>query len=175
MVGIERGRMLDSRHDFAAPLVNDELRFEATRSDILQNLSRETITFRNRMSDLALPMRELGSFKPGEIVGGTALHWGCNARRFLPYDFEIRSNLEAKHGKNFFPEDCTSQDWGVTYEEFEPYYDQFEQIYGVGGKAGNIDGVIQPDGVPKGRGPGPCGPSPRMGRMSAYRAAVPST
>jgi gluconate 2-dehydrogenase alpha chain len=75
-------------------------------------------------------------------------HWGCNARRFLPHDFELRTRVTERYGKNFFPEDCTSQDWGVTFEDVEPYYDQFEHIYGVGGKAGNLDGEIQPGGNP---------------------------
>ena len=144
---LERGRMIEPQHDFVMPYTNDELKFDR-HSDIFQNLSRETITIRNNMSETALPMRELGSFKPGEIVGGTAAHWGCNARRFLPYDFEIRSRMTALHGKNFFPADCTSQDWGLTYDELEPYYDQFEHIYGVGGKAGNLNGDIQPGGNP---------------------------
>ena len=147
VVCIERGRMIEPQHDFVMPYTHDELKFDR-HSDIFQNLSRETITIRNNMGETALPMRELGSFKPGEIVGGTAAHWGCNARRFLPYDFEIRSRMTALHGKNFFPEDCTSQDWGVTYDELEPYYDQFEHIYGVGGKAGNLNGEIQPGGNP---------------------------
>jgi len=144
---LERGRMSEPQQDFVMPYVQDELKFDR-HSDIFQNLSRETITFRNNMSQTALPMRELGSFKPGEIVGGTAAHWGCNARRFLPHDFELRSKVTERYGKNFFPEDCTSQDWGVTFEEFEPYYDQFEHIYGVGGKAGNLEGQIQPGGNP---------------------------
>ena len=144
---LERGRMIEPQHDFVMPYTNDELKFDR-HSDIFQNLSRETITIRNNMSETALPMRELGSFKPGEIVGGTAAHWGCNARRFLPYDFEIRSRMTALHGKNFFPADCTSQDWGLTYDELEPYYDQFEHIYGVGGKAGNLNGDIQSGGNP---------------------------
>ena len=147
VVCIERGRMIEPQHDFVMPYTHDELKFDR-HSDIFQNLSRETITLRNNMQETALPMRELGSFKPGEIVGGTAAHWGCNARRFLPYDFEIRSRLTEKHGKTFFPQDCTSQDWGVTYDELEPYYDQFEHIYGVGGKAGNLNGEIQSGGNP---------------------------
>ena len=147
VVCIERGRMIEPQNDFVMPYTHDELKFDR-HSDIFQNLSRETITLRNNMGETALPMRELGSFKPGEIVGGTAAHWGCNARRFLPYDFEIRSRMEARHGKNFFPKDCTSQDWGVTYDELEPYYDQFEHIYGVGGKAGNLNGEIHPGGNP---------------------------
>ncbi len=147
VVCLERGRMIDPQHDFAMPYVHDELKYDR-HSDIFQDLSRETITFRNQLNETALPMRELGSFKPGEIVGGTAAHWGCHARRFLPDDFLVRSKNTARYGKNFLPEDCTSQDWGVTYDEFEPYYDQFEHIYGVGGKAGNIEGVKQPGGNP---------------------------
>ena len=127
--------------------MHDELKYDR-HSDIFQNLSRETITFRNNTSQTALPMRELGSFKPGEMVGGTAAHWGGNARRFLPHDFELRSQITERYGKGFFPEDCTAQDWGVTWDEIEPYYDQFEHIYGVGGKAGNLNGEIQPGGNP---------------------------
>ncbi len=147
VVCLERGRMIEPQHDFAMPYVHDELKYDR-HSDIFQDLSRETITFRNNGGETALPMRELGSFKPGEIVGGTAAHWGCHARRFLPDDFLVRSKNTGRYGKNFLPEDCTSQDWGVSYDEFEPYYDQFEQIYGVGGKAGNIEGVKQPGGNP---------------------------
>jgi len=42
--------------------------------------------------------------------------------------------------------DLTVQDWGVTYDELEPYYDKFDQICGTSGKAGNLKGQIQPGG-----------------------------
>jgi len=144
---LERGRMADPQHDFAMPYAHDELKYER-HSDIFQDLSRETITFRNSMSETALPMREMGSFKPGEIVGGTAAHWGCHARRFLPDDFTLKTKIESRYGKKFIPEEMNLQDWGMTYEDFEPYYDQFEQIYGVAGKAGNLNGEIQKGGNP---------------------------
>ena len=144
---LERGRMLDQQTDFAKPFVYDELKFDR-HSDVFQNLSRETVTVRNNVSQTALPLRELGSFKPGEAVGGAALHWGGNARRFLPHDFELYSRTVEHYGKSFIPKDMTIQDWGVTWDEIEPYYDQFEQIYGVGGKAGNIQGQIMPGGNP---------------------------
>ncbi len=147
VVGFERGRMLDTQHDFAMPYVDDELKYDR-HSDILQNLSRETITFRNKMSELALPMRELGSFKPGECVGGAAVHWGCHAKRFLPWDFESRSRTIERYGAAQVPADCTNHDWGLSYEDLEPYYDQFEHLYGVGGKAGNLNGEIQAGGNP---------------------------
>ena len=146
VVALERGRMFDAQHDFAMPYAHDELKFDR-HSDMFQNLARETITFRNNASELALPMREMGSFKPGESVGGTALHWTCSAKRFLPWDFEVRTKTLERYGRSHWPEGCTAQDWGVTYEEIEPYYDQFEHLYGVGGKAGNLNGEIRPGAI----------------------------
>jgi len=151
---LERGRMVDPQTDFAAPYAYDELKFDR-HSDIFQNLSRETITFRNHMRELALPMREMGGFKPGEIVGGTGVHWGGNARRFFPEDFELRTCVEEQYGKALFPKDCTAQDWGVSWDEVEQYYGMFEQIYGICGKAGNLEGEIQPGGSPH-EGPRSC-------------------
>jgi len=144
---LERGRMIDPQHDFVMPYAHDQLKYERF-TDITQNLARETITFRNAMNETALPMRELGSFKPGECVGGAGAHWGGMTQRFLPWDFETRSRTIERYGAGMLPEDCTSQDWGLSYEELEPYYDQFEHLYGIGGKAGNIQGEIQPGGNP---------------------------
>jgi gluconate 2-dehydrogenase alpha chain len=42
----------------------------------------------------------------------------------------------------------TIQDWPVTYDELEPYYDRFEKLCGTSGKAGNIKGVKQEGGNP---------------------------
>src|SRR5258705_306342 len=69
VVGLERGRMIEPESDFAMPYAHDELKYDDRHSDLLQNLSRETITFRNVMNETALPMREIGSsFKLGECV-----------------------------------------------------------------------------------------------------------
>ena len=42
----------------------------------------------------------------------------------------------------------TIQDWPVNYDELEPYYDRFEKLCGMSGKAGNIRGKIKPGGNP---------------------------
>ncbi|MEN3378220.1 MAG: gluconate 2-dehydrogenase alpha chain, partial [Hyphomicrobiales bacterium] len=55
IVGLERGRFRDTSPDFAAPNTLDELRFNA-RGEMFQDLSKETITFRNKPSETALPM-----------------------------------------------------------------------------------------------------------------------
>ena len=147
VVGLERGGPRDTHPDFAMPGIHDELRF-ARRHELAQDLSRETITFRNGAGQTALPMRRLGSFLPGEGVGGAAVHWNGMTWRFLPWDFETRSRTVARYGKDAIPADCTSADWGVTYAELEPHYDTFEHVFGIGGKAGNLGGKVQPGGNP---------------------------
>lgn len=147
VVALERGHMRDTVPDFAMPYAHDELKY-VRRHELMQDLSRETLTFRNAMSETALPMRQLGSFLPGEGVGGAAVHWGGQNWRFLPWDFETKSRTLARYGKDAWPQDCTSQDWGVTYDELEPHFDRFERVYGISGKAGNLNGKIQPGGNP---------------------------
>ncbi|GAA4326620.1 GMC family oxidoreductase [Pigmentiphaga soli] len=144
---LERGRMVDPNEDFAMPFAHDELKF-TVHSDLGQDLSRETVTFRNTIDEIALPMRQMGSFKPAECVGGAGILWNGQTWRFLPWDFEVRSRAEQRYGAGCLPEDCTSQDWGLTYQELEPHYERFEQVYGVGGKAGNLNGAIVPGGNP---------------------------
>src|SRR6185437_5172967 len=54
----------------------------------------------------------------------------------------------SRYGKSAIPDDMTIQDWGVTYQELEPFYDRFEYLCGASGKAGNLNGQIQPGGNP---------------------------
>jgi gluconate 2-dehydrogenase alpha chain len=60
----------------------------------------------------------------------------------------VRSHLEQRYGKTALPADMTIQDWPVSYDEIEPYYDRFEKLCGTSGKAGNIRGAKQPGGNP---------------------------
>src|SRR3972149_11554989 len=90
VLGLERGRMIDFQHDFVMPYAHDELKYDR-HSDIFQNLSRETITFRNTLNETALPMRELGSLACDEIVGRILEEGPGLARRLRPEDFEVRS------------------------------------------------------------------------------------
>ena len=147
VVGLERGPYRDTSPDFDMPAVHDELKY-AQRFELMQNLSRETLTFRNTTDQTALPMRQLGSFLPGEGLGGAAAHWNGQTWRFLPWDFETRSRIVERYGVAALPADCTSQDWGVTYAELEASYDRFERLFGIGGKAGNLRGRRQPGGNP---------------------------
>jgi gluconate 2-dehydrogenase alpha chain len=139
VVALERGEFRDTNPDFTTPAVHDELEY-AVRHKLMQDASRETLTFRNEVRQSALPIRQWGSFLPGTGVGGAGVHWNGATWRFLPTDFELRSHNVARYGRDVFGEDCTSQDWGVTYGELEPYYDRFEYLCGTSGKAGNLNG-----------------------------------
>src|SRR5699024_6486171 len=84
-----------------------------------------------------LPMREMGSFLPGTGLGGAGVHWNGQVFRFLPYDFEIKSQTEKKYGKDKLSSDYLIQDWGITYDELEPYYDKFDKVIGLSGEDTN--------------------------------------
>ena len=164
VVGLERGGYRATKPDFQPPHVHDELRY-AVRYELMQDLSRETLTFRNNRSQRALPMRTLGSFLLGEGLGGAGVHWNGQTWRFLPYTFEARSRAVARYGEGILPQDNTIQDWGVTYDELAPFYDRFERTCGVGGVAGNLGGAVQPGGNPF---EGPRGPYPNPPMKTSY-------
>src|SRR5439155_16519402 len=80
------------------------------------------------------------SFLPGDGVGGAANHWGGHTWRYLPSDHLLRTHLTQRYGAKAIPDDMPIQDWAMTYDELEPYYDKFEKLCGVAGKAGNLRG-----------------------------------
>ncbi|XID94768.1 GMC family oxidoreductase [Paenibacillaceae bacterium WGS1546] len=129
VVGLERGKSRSIQDYYH---VHDELRY-ALRYELMQDLSKETITFRNDEKIRALPMRSYGSFLMGEGLGGAGVHWNGQYYRFLPYDFEIRTKTIERYGKNKIPKDMPLRDWGITYDELEPYFVKYEQMAGISG------------------------------------------
>ena len=147
VVALERGGWRDTTTDFATTFIQDELRYYY-RHELFQEPARETLTFRNNGNETALPMRQLGSFLPASGVGGAGIHWNGQNWRFLPSDFVARSHNTQRYGAAALPPDMTVQDWGVTYDDLEPFYDKWEYLCGISGKAGNIKGHIQAGGNP---------------------------
>src|SRR4030081_3660559 len=68
VVGIELGRWRDTDPDFDMSGAHDELKYVIHR-ELMRAISKETTPFRKAMNETALPMRQLGSFLPGEGVG----------------------------------------------------------------------------------------------------------
>lgn len=144
VVGIERGAWRDTSTDFPVAIDADELRFH-TRRKILQPMSVETTTFRNRSDQLAAPVRNWSAYQFGWNVGGAGTHWAGMSWRFSPWDFAVATQTRERYGTRRM-QGLQLQDWGVTYDEMEPFYDRFERIAGTSGYAGNLNGEKRPGG-----------------------------
>ncbi|OAJ67103.1 GMC family oxidoreductase [Gluconobacter cerinus] len=140
VVAIERGAWRDTSTDFPPAVDPDELKWRIRRK-MLQPMSVETMTFRNNTDQVAAPVRSWSAFQFGWNVGGAGTHWAGMSWRFSPWDFQVATKTRERYGAEKL-KDLQVQDWGVTYEEMEPYYDRFERIAGTSGKAGNLNGNI---------------------------------
>ncbi len=58
-------------------------------------------------------------------VGGSTIHWGAHFPRFHPSDFRVKTL------------DGVSDDWPLSYQELEPYYDLNDKMMGVSGLRGD--------------------------------------
>src|ERR1700748_1438155 len=85
VVGLERGAPRFTVPDFQGPGVHDELRFDI-RKALMQDNTREAVTFRNASSQTALPIRRWESFLPGTGLGGSQVHWNGQTYRFQEQD-----------------------------------------------------------------------------------------
>jgi gluconate 2-dehydrogenase alpha chain len=139
VVGLERGEFRNTNPDFLTPGVHDELAY-AVRNKLFQDPARDALSFRNNVRETALPIRQFGSFLPGDGLGGAGVHWNGLTWRFLENEFKLRSNSIAKYGKAILGDDCTTADWGVSYQDLEAHYDRFEYLCGISGKAGHLNG-----------------------------------
>jgi gluconate 2-dehydrogenase alpha chain len=160
VVGLERGK---ERATSDYLMAHDELRYQH-RTELMQDLSKETITSRNNRNMTAVPMRSYGTFIVGDGVGGAGSHWNGQTYRFLPYDFEIKTQTEQKYGKDKVKPEYTIQDWGITYDEMEPYYDKFEKMAGISGETVELFGPRQ--------NPYPTGPMVKTPLMEDFEKAA---
>ena len=148
VVAIDRGPWRDTSTHTPPAVDPDELRW-ASRKEFLSPPRDNTTTFRNRLDQVAAPLRDYGIFELGGGVGGAGSHWAGMAWRFNPWAFEIRKKTIERYGRKRADDgELQLQDWGITYDDLEPYYHQWEQIAGISGKAGNLQGHIQAEGNP---------------------------
>jgi gluconate 2-dehydrogenase alpha chain len=139
VVGIEAGPRLQPR-DFAP----DEIR--AGRNWMGRPKANTEVP--TRRTTAAVPAtRPVGATHPMmNAVGGTTIHWTGRLWRYHPWNFQTRSEAIRKWGPGAIPPGSTVADWPITYDELEPYYDRTEYLHGVSGKAGNLNGTIDPRG-----------------------------
>jgi quinoprotein glucose dehydrogenase len=61
------------------------------------------------------------------LVGGLAMHWGGVTPRFSPDDFRHKSLFGV------------GDDWPISYDDLDPYYQEAEELMGVAGEQGPAD------------------------------------
>ncbi|MCA0453448.1 MAG: GMC family oxidoreductase [Chloroflexi bacterium] len=145
VVSIEAGGDRFANPDFAH---NHDSLYHSLRTGLMFNLSKETWTWRPNPRMPSLPIRQYGSFHPGVGIGGAGIHWAAQTWRFYPTDFRYRSHHIERYGEARIPEGCTVQDWGLAYEELEPFYTQADYEIGISGQTGNLNGAILQGGNP---------------------------
>ena len=59
-------------------------------------------------------------------VGGGTLSYGAQAWRYMPQDFRMRSTYGAPAGSSL-------EDWPISYDDLEPFYDKAEYEIGISG------------------------------------------
>jgi choline dehydrogenase-like flavoprotein len=84
-------------------------------------------------------------------VGGSSVLFAAHWQRNMPSDFRVRTL------------DGVADDWPLTYEDLQPYYEQVEEDFGISGLAGDT-------AFPPGKGP-PLPPAP-LGPMGRRVAAA---
>jgi len=142
VVVLERGGPIRTTAQYAAGM--DELDFEI-RLRMKQNIAEQPYTHRRSSNEPARPVRQWGAYQQGIGVGGEGEAWSGVSPRFLPEQFELATHLRRKYGARL-PEGLAVQDWGLTYNEIEPYYWRAEQMLGLSGRAGNLRGTRVPGG-----------------------------
>jgi choline dehydrogenase-like flavoprotein len=120
-VGLDRPEGIVRNH-----LGNDELKF-VHRDLIDQDPRIEPRTFRRSEADKTVFMGKVNSI--GTTVGGGTIHYDGNSPRVQQKDLRVKTI--------YGPLDGTSvEDWPLSYDDLEPYYDEVEKAIGVQGEAG---------------------------------------
>src|SRR5215472_2428352 len=139
IAGIEAGGWMDPRGFRPDEIYNNVRRLLTS----VPKAQREVPTVRDSPSS---PARRVQSHPMMNAIGGTTIHYWAQSWRLKPWDFRTRSEVEKRYGRGSIPAGSTLEDWPLTYEELEPYYDRVEYELGVSGKAGNIQGRIDAAG-----------------------------
>jgi len=138
VIGLEAGGWL-SPNDFAP----DELRNNKRNwPQSVQKAAQEAPAVRAYSNTTA----KQGGHPMMNAVGGTSMHYWAQSWRLNPWDFKVVSETTRRYGASRLPANSTVEDWPFGYEELEPFYDRVEQVVGVSGKAGNINGSIDNQG-----------------------------
>ena len=129
---LEAGRHLDPDKDFAEHTWPYELPFRGfSQPGIMLREQRSVSDFANEYNrhlfvkdgecPYTFPKDKPFMWVRSRQVGGRSIVWGRQSYRYSNYDFKAASH------------DGYGEDWPISYEDLEPYYDKVEEHIGVSG------------------------------------------
>jgi len=139
VAGIEAGTWMNPR-DFRPDEIHNNIRGLLTS---VPKANREVPTVRESPSS---PTRRGNIHPMMNAIGGTSIHYWAQSWRLNPWDFRTRTEVVKRYGASAIPRGSTLEDWPIGYDDLEHYYDLVEREVGVSGKAGNVQGRINPEG-----------------------------
>jgi gluconate 2-dehydrogenase alpha chain len=131
VAGLEAGFWMDPAKDFKPDEIHNNVRDLVTTGI---KVRREIPTFRTSPDAKA---RQAAAHPMMNAVGGTSIHYHAQSWRLKPWDFKTRSETIQRYGASMLPKGSTLEDWPVSYDELEPFYDVVEHEVGVSGQAGS--------------------------------------
>ena len=140
VVALDRGDFLRTRD--CAQL--DELRYQS-RGELQHPLLDDT-KVQWRPNDQTDTVGLANMMASG--IGGSTRHYTTQHWRMLPHHFKQYSENVGRYGESVIPKDTSIVDWPMSYDDLAPFYDKVDSEIGISGKAGNINGIIQPGGNP---------------------------
>ncbi|HTR00699.1 MAG TPA: GMC family oxidoreductase, partial [Candidatus Acidoferrum sp.] len=140
VIGLEAGTWMNPGQDYKPDEIHNNVRQLVTTGNKVAN---EVPTFRTSPTEVA---KQQPRHPMMNAVGGTSIHYHAQSWRLNPWDFQVKSATIKRYGASYLPEGSTVEDWPLRYEDLEPFYDHIEYEVGVSGKAGNIQGRIDPVG-----------------------------
>ncbi len=102
VVALERGPMQDTYPEGSYPQVIDELTY-SVRKKLFVDVSKETVTVRHSVNDVALPNRQLGAFLPGKGVGARACTGRVCTSGSTPSSCACAATMKSATGARSFP------------------------------------------------------------------------
>ena len=139
VVGLEKGPYWQFTQDWTEDHVHDEWGV-AVLHKFDHPLYISSMTFRNNANQMALVKRRYNQYGDpvvGHGVGGAATHFGAQMMRMSPWAYQAYSNLMSRYGSaavaDMLPPNSDLEDWPLTYNDYVPYYEQWEQAIGLSG------------------------------------------
>jgi len=162
IAAIEAGGWLNPQKDYHTDEIHNNVRMLVTAA---AKTKTEIPTFRTDPSERA--RRATSGRTMMNAIGGSTIHYDGNSWRFAPWDFRIRTEVVRRYGADALPKGSTIEDWPLTYDDLESYYDLVEYAIGVSGRPATSKEKSTPRAM--------CSKGPDGGSIRCRRSVTPTS